>query len=83
MAVYSHILWCSFYLADYSMGYVIAYQVRKFLSTRKFAPEMERICALGSIYPESWMKAAVGEPISARPLLRDAAAACARIRPRK
>lgn len=83
MSVYSHMLWCSFYLADYSMGYVIAYQVRKFLSTRKFAPEMERICALGSIYPESWMKAAVGESISAQPLLRDAAAACARMGGRK
>jgi len=78
MSVYSHILWCSFYLADYSLGYVIAYQVRKFLAARKFAPEMERMCALGSIYPESWMKAAVGQTISANPLLRDAEAACAR-----
>jgi oligoendopeptidase F len=72
MSVYSHILWCDFYLADYSMGYVIAYQVRKFLAAKKFAPEMERLCALGSIYPESWMKAAVGQEISAAPLLRDA-----------
>jgi hypothetical protein len=79
MSVYSHILWCDFYLADYGMGYVIAYQVRKFLATRKFAPEMERICALGSIYPESWMKAAVGQSISAAPLLRDAESACSRI----
>jgi hypothetical protein len=78
MAVYSHILWCSFYLADYSMGYVIAYQVRKFLATRKFAPEMERLCALGAIYPESWMKAAVGQAISAGPLLRDVGKACDR-----
>jgi hypothetical protein len=71
MSVYSHILWCSFYLADYSMGYVIAYQVRKYLATRKFAPEMERLCALGCIYPEQWMKAAVGQGISAAPLLDD------------
>ncbi|NUN47395.1 MAG: hypothetical protein HUU15_01030 [Candidatus Brocadiae bacterium] len=80
MSVYSHILWCSFYLADYSMGYVIAYQVRKFLATRKFAPEMERLCALGCIYPESWMKAAVGESISAAPLLRDVETACRRVK---
>jgi oligoendopeptidase F len=71
MSVYSHMLWCSFYLADYSMGYVIAYQVRKYLATRKFAPEMERLCALGCIYPEQWMKAAVGQSISAAPLLED------------
>jgi hypothetical protein len=79
MSVYSHILPCWFYLADYSMGYVIAYQVRKYLASRKFAPEMARICALGSIYPESWMKAAVGQGISAEPLLRDARDACARV----
>jgi hypothetical protein len=76
MSVYSHMLWCSFYLADYSMGYVIAYQVRKYLATRNFAPEMERMCALGSIYPESWMKGAVGQSISAEPLLGDVEKAC-------
>ena len=76
MSVYSHILWCSFYLADYSMGYVIAYQVRKYLASRKFAPEMERMCALGGIYPEQWMRSAVGQSISAEPLLSDVAKAC-------
>ncbi|MCE9582357.1 MAG: hypothetical protein K8T20_07680 [Planctomycetes bacterium] len=79
MSVYSHMLWCSFYIADYSMGYVIAYQVRKFLATRKFAPEMERLCALGCIYPEPWMKAAVGQSISAVPLLEDVGRACKRV----
>ena len=79
MSVYSHILWCSFYLADYSMGYIIAYQVRKYLASREFAPEMERMCALGCIYPENWMKAAVGEEISAKPLLTDVKAACKRV----
>ncbi len=80
MSVYSHILWCSFYLADYSMGYVIAYQVRKYLASRKFAPEMERMCALGGIYPEQWMKAAVGQEISAKPLLNDVEKACGNLR---
>jgi len=79
MSVYSHILWCAFYLADYSMGYVIAYQVRKYLATRKFAPEMERLCALGCIYPEQWMKAAVGQNISATPLLEDVRKACKKV----
>jgi hypothetical protein len=79
MSVYSHMLWCIFYLADYAMGYVIAYQVRKYLSTRDFAPEMERLCALGSIYPESWMKGAVGQSISAEPMLRDVEKACDRL----
>lgn len=79
MSVYSHILWCAFYLADYSMGYVIAYQVRKYLASRKFAPEMQRLCALGCIYPEQWMKAGVGGSISAAPLLEDVRKACKKV----
>ncbi|MCW8130389.1 MAG: hypothetical protein KIS92_08580 [Planctomycetota bacterium] len=80
MSVYSHMLWCSFYLADYPMGYVIAYQVRKYLRDKNLAEEMQRMCALGCIYPEQWMRAAVGQPIGVEPLLKDAAAACARLK---
>lgn len=79
MSVYSHILWCSFYLADYSMGHVIAYQIRKYLATRKFAPEMERLCALGCLYPDQWMKAAVGEGVSVKPMLDDLRKACRKV----
>ena len=71
LAVYSHVLWSEFYLAEYPMGYVIAYQVRKYLRNKNLAREMERMCKLGSIYPEQWMKSAIGESISVRPLITD------------
>lgn len=71
MSIYSHMLWGDFYLAEYPLGYVIAYQIQKHLEKRKLPEEMERMCAQGSIYPESWMKAAVGSEISVKPLLDD------------
>ena len=71
MSVYSHIVWGEFYLAEYPLGYVIAYQIRKFLEGKPLPDEMERMCAAGRIYPEPWMKAAVGREISVEPLLRD------------
>jgi hypothetical protein len=70
-SVYSHMLWCYFYLADYPVGFVIAYQVRKYLEGKNLAEEMERMCKLGSIYPEQWMKSAIGQTISVKPLLED------------
>jgi len=32
--------------------------------------EFERICRLGSITPDAWMRQAVGAPLSAEPLLQ-------------
>ncbi|HSG99072.1 MAG TPA: hypothetical protein VLB27_03420, partial [candidate division Zixibacteria bacterium] len=75
ISIYSHMLWCWFYLADYPLGYVIAYQVRKYLKDKDLATEMERLCRLGAVYPEQWMRSAVGESVSVRPLLTDTAAA--------
>ncbi len=71
MSIYSHMLWGDFYLAEYPMGYVIAYQIQKYLEGKSLAKEMERMCGQGSIYPESWMKNAVGSEISVKPLLTD------------
>ncbi len=79
MSVYSHMLWGDFYLAEYPLGYVIAYQVRKHLEGKPLAGEMERMCQLGSIYPQEWMRQAVGQKISAAPLLSDTEAALKRL----
>jgi len=80
MSVYSHILWCDFYLADYPMGYIIAYQVRKYLRDKTLSKEMERMCRLGCVYPEEWMKKAVGQKISLKPMLDDTRAALKRLK---
>ncbi len=74
-SVYSHILWCDLYLADYPLGYVCAYQIRRHLKNKSLGVEMPRMCAAGAIYPDEWMKNAVGRPIEAEPLLADTAAA--------
>ena len=79
LAVYSHILWCSFYLADYFIGYVIAYQVRKHLRGKNLASEMERMCRVGSIYPNDWMRNAVRSDVSLDPLLVDLESALSRL----
>ena len=79
MSVYSHMLWGDFYLAEYPLGLIIAYQVRRHLGERPLAEEMERLCAAGRIYPDSWMKRAVGSDISTAPLLEDTERALTRL----
>lgn len=71
LAAYSHVLWCDFYLADYPLGYVCAYQIRRFLRDKVLGQEMPRMCKAGAIYPDNWMQLAVGAPINAAPLLGD------------
>ncbi len=79
MSVYSHMLWGDFYLAEYPMGLVMAYQIRKHLEGKPLPVEMERMCRVGRIYPEEWMKTAVGQKISVRPLLDDTKRALERL----
>jgi oligoendopeptidase F len=80
MSVYSHMLWCRFYLAEYPLGYIIAYQVRRHLRGRPdLADEITRMCRQGDIYPDAWMRNATGEKVSVEPMLTDAAAALDRM----
>jgi hypothetical protein len=71
LAGYTHILFCDLYLPDYPIGRVIEYQISKFLKDKNFGTEIERICKIGSIKPDSWMKEAVNEEVSANSLLDD------------
>jgi len=74
LAVYSHMIDAGLYLPDYPLGHLIAFQIEShFRGTPALGPEFERICKLGSITPDVWMRQAVGNPLSAQPLL-DAAA---------
>ncbi len=81
LSAYSHMLWCDGYLPNYPLGYIIAYQVRRHLRGQDLAAEITRMCRLGSIYPDAWMMAAVGEPVSVTPMVEDAAAALDRVGP--
>jgi hypothetical protein len=69
LGVYSHMIDAGLYLPDYSLGHIIMFQIEQHLKGKNLGIEMERMCTLGSITPDAWMRAAVGGPISAQPLL--------------
>ena len=59
------------YTPDYPLGFLIAFQVESFFNglDEPMGREFERICQLGRLTPDAWMRQAVGTPLSARPLL--------------
>lgn len=70
LAIYSHIIDAGLYTPDYPLGHIISFQIEKYLKDKNLASEMERMCKLGSITPDAWMRAAVGKPISTEPLIK-------------
>jgi hypothetical protein len=75
LAVYSHMINNALYLPDYPLGHIIAFQIEEYFKTHDLAAEMERMCVQGSITPKEWMRRAVGEDISTKPMLAAAAQA--------
>jgi len=75
LAIYSHIIDAGLYTPDYPLGHIISFQIEQYLKDKNLAQEMERMCKLGSITPDAWMKAAVGKPISTEPLIKSTAEA--------
>ena len=75
LAAYQHMIAYPLYLADYTLGHIISHQIRSFLSGRDPAAETLRICAIGRLTPDAWMRQAVGDTVSIEPLLKDVAAA--------
>ncbi|HSQ61418.1 MAG TPA: hypothetical protein VLT84_13515 [Acidobacteriota bacterium] len=69
LAIYSHIIHSALYLPDYAIGEIVAFQIASRLRGGSFGPEVERMTRLGRITPDAWMRAAVGGPISAKPIL--------------
>lgn len=82
LAVYSHLVDLAMYTPDYPLGHLIAFQVEKHFEQQKgkFGAEFERICQLGRLTPDAWMRKAVGAPLSAAPLLDATRAALAALR---
>lgn len=72
LAIYSHMIDAGLYLPDYPLGHIIAFQVEEYMKQGNLAEEMERMCKLGSITPDQWMQQAVGQSISAEPMIRAA-----------
>jgi hypothetical protein len=69
LAIYSHIIDAGMYIPDYPMGLLIQFQMQEYFKQHGLAGEMERMCKLGSLTPDAWMREAVGGPISADPLI--------------
>ncbi len=78
LAIYSHMVEEPLYLADYSLGHLIAAQIEEHVrKSRRLGPEFERMASYGSVSPDLWMRHATGEPVSPAALLRTAERALA------
>jgi hypothetical protein len=79
LAVYSHMIAYPLYLADYTVGGVVQYQIADFLKGKNLGTEMERMCTQGYLTPKQWMEGAVGKDISADALIKAATEALAHV----
>jgi hypothetical protein len=80
LGIYSHMINAFLYLPDYPIGHLISAQLEaRFaaLPPEQLGAEFERVTRFGAVVPDLWMKNAVGQPVSARPLLEAAATALA------
>lgn len=69
LAVYSHMVNSPLYLANYSYGQIVQFQLEEYLRGKKLSDEIDRIFSQGKLTPQQWMAGAVGSKISAQPIL--------------
>ena len=69
LGIYSHMISNPLYLAAYSYGQIIEFQLEEYLSGKNFANEIDRIYQQGKLIPQDWMERAVGTKISVKPIL--------------
>jgi len=72
LAAYQHMIGYPLYLPDYTIGHVISHQIKSHMRGKDLAEETKRICSIGRLTPDQWMKEAVGSGISAKQLVDDA-----------
>jgi len=72
LGIYSHMVNSPMYLPNYAFGHLIHFQLEEHFKTHEFAPEVQRIFALGQLTPNEWMKQAVGTPLSNEAILKAA-----------
>jgi len=60
------------YLSAYPLGHLIEFQIAEYIKDKNLADEMYRMCVQGRLTPEIWMNGAVGNKLSAEPLLKAA-----------
>ena len=69
LAIYSHMIASPLYLANYSFGHLIDFQIEQYLVGKDFSDEVDRIWSIGRVTPQIWMQKAVGENISINPMI--------------
>ena len=69
LGIYSHIISNPLYLAAYSYGQIIEFQLEEHLSGKSFSAEIDRIYVQGRVIPQQWMEGAVGSKISVKPIM--------------
>ena len=70
LAIYSHMINAPLYLANYSFGHLIDFQIEQYLVGKNFSDEVDRIWKIGRVTPQIWMQKAVGENISIKPMIK-------------
>ena len=69
LAIYSHMINSQLYLANYSYGQIVQFQIEEYLKGKKLSDEIYRMFSQGRLTPQQWMTGAVGTKISAQPIL--------------
>jgi hypothetical protein len=69
LAIYSHMVEVPLYLPNYSYGHIVQYQIEEYLKGKNLSREIDRMFRQGRLTPQQWMMGAVGEKISAQPIL--------------
>ncbi|HLN55009.1 MAG TPA: hypothetical protein VK207_03390 [Bacteroidales bacterium] len=69
LAIYSHMVDAPLYLANYSYGHIVQFQIEEFLEGKNLPAEIDRMFSQGRLTPQQWMKGATGSKITTQPLL--------------
>jgi len=69
LGVYAHMIELAMYLPDYPLGHLIAFQIEAAMAGKRVGESMGRMCRLGRLTPNQWMREATGSEVSAAPLL--------------
>jgi len=70
LAIYSHMISNPLYLAAYSYGQIIEFQIEDYLAGKHFPDEIDRIYQQGRLIPQIWMHGAVGNKLSVDPIIK-------------
>jgi hypothetical protein len=69
LAIYSHMINSPLYLANYSYGHIVQFQIDQYLKGKKLPDEIDRMYKQGRLTPQQWMTGATGSKISVQPLI--------------